>query len=658
MEDKFVRPRPTFPKRAVVTAGMPYGNKMLHFGHVLGMMLQADLYARFLRDRIGKENVIFVSGTDCYGSPMLETYRKKIEGGEYSGSIEELCEENHIKQKKTLDTYEISLNFFGASAFGEAKQEHLQVSNDFFEKMYNAGVLKKMDTLQFYDEEKQIFLNGRQVIGKCPFEGCQSEKAYADECDFCHQYLPQDLINPISALSNKKPVLKPITNWYFDMEKYTDNIKQIFDEKEKDKRNRDFITKEIKEFLKKPEIYIVKKEQIETFNKMKNELPEFELIDEGENKTSFTLRFETLAMREKACEILANYGLRYRNGKTLVPFRITGNIEWGVPCPEKEGLKDLTFYVWPESLWAPISFTKAFLKKDDTMYSKDYKDFWCSNDAVVYQIMGEDNMYFYGPPEMAMWLSMQGKKPNVNIPNGELTIPQMIVNRHTLWMGGKASSSGAVKPPMADDLLTHYSVDELRMHFIGMAVGTTNTNFQPKAYDKDSTEEVDSTLKEYSVLVNVFNRVIRKLSLFINEKMGGKITLAGASDEIKEIAKNTILNFEQKMYEYKFHVTLNFIDKFIRDTNKMFERFVGLEKQGEIEVSKVVCDTLYAIRVAVSLLHPFVPTSILKVKDYFNFNDKVFDWNYIFEDNDTFMENDKIIEPLIDETPFFKNKKR
>ena len=69
--------RPEFPKRAVITGGMPYGNKTLHFGHIGGVFVFADVYARFLRDRIGEENVIFVSGTDCYGSPIAESYRRK-----------------------------------------------------------------------------------------------------------------------------------------------------------------------------------------------------------------------------------------------------------------------------------------------------------------------------------------------------------------------------------------------------------------------------------------------------------------------------------------------------------------------------------------------------------------------------------------------------
>ena len=83
--------RPVAPKRAVITGGMPYGNKDLHYGHVLGMFLYADFMARFLRDRIGKDNVIFVSGTDCYGSPAMETIRKKQDEG-YTGTLEDMYE--------------------------------------------------------------------------------------------------------------------------------------------------------------------------------------------------------------------------------------------------------------------------------------------------------------------------------------------------------------------------------------------------------------------------------------------------------------------------------------------------------------------------------------------------------------------------------------
>ena len=98
-------PRPAFPKRAVVTGGMPYGNKELHFGHIGGVFIHADIFARFLKDRIGSENVIFVSGTDCYGSPIVEYHRQKVEAGEFKGSLEEFVLQNHTHQKATLEEY-------------------------------------------------------------------------------------------------------------------------------------------------------------------------------------------------------------------------------------------------------------------------------------------------------------------------------------------------------------------------------------------------------------------------------------------------------------------------------------------------------------------------------------------------------------------------
>ena len=100
-----------WPARAVVTAGMPYGNKPLHFGHVGGVFVPADAFARFLRDRIGKENVRFVSGTDCFGSPINEGYRKLVEAGEFDGSISDYVMRNHERQANTLRSYVLASRF-------------------------------------------------------------------------------------------------------------------------------------------------------------------------------------------------------------------------------------------------------------------------------------------------------------------------------------------------------------------------------------------------------------------------------------------------------------------------------------------------------------------------------------------------------------------
>ena len=241
--------RPHFPKRAVITAGMPYGNKGLHFGHVGGVFVPADFFARFLRDRIGSENVIFVSGTDCYGSPIMEGYRKGIESGELTGTIEDYVQYNHNRQEKALDAYGISLDIFAGSGLNPAKPHHAQMSKDWIETLYNNGVLVKRTTRQFFDTEANQFLNGRQVKGRCPIRGCKSEKAYADECDLGHQFDPEELIAPVSQLTGTTPELRPVDNWYFDLPKYQEYLETLMNKWDLDPQIRDVVTNTVKELV-------------------------------------------------------------------------------------------------------------------------------------------------------------------------------------------------------------------------------------------------------------------------------------------------------------------------------------------------------------------------------------------------------------------------
>jgi len=623
--------RPVFPKRAIVTSGMPYGNKELHFGHIGGLYVHADTFARFLRDRIGKDNVIFQSGTDCYGSPILEGYRKAIEAKTFDGSINDYVKSNHEKQVNTFNGYEIDLDFFGASSFGESAKFHNEVSAEIFNRLYEVGALTKMEALQFYDEEKQTFLNGRQVLGKCPVEGCKSEKAYADECDLGHQFMPQDLIDPVSALSGKKPSLRKIGNWYFDLGRYTDILKEWVDKVDEDPGYRKYITKEIREFLKLPEIYILKT-QMEKFDEIKGSLPAYTLTDDGENKTSITIQYRKLEDREKACEILSSNGIRFRNGKTLVPFRLTGNIEWGVPTPEKEGMKDLTFYVWPESLWAPISFTRTYLSLNNK--DTNWKDWWCSDEAKVYQFIGEDNIYFYGPAEMGLFLAMQGENPTIDIPNGEIKIPKIIANKHILFLDKKASSSGSVKPPMAHELLSYYTSEQLRMHFLGMGLGNNNVSFKPKPFNEAGANEPDPVLKEGNLLINVYNRALRQVFNSLKEHYDLVLPYGEVSSEIMEDANKLILEYERLFADQKLHVASNLLDAYVRNINKYWSaNSKSALNNNDMDAHKqVMINVIHMIKTANTLLHPMVSRGAERVAKALNLDTETcFDWKYVFE---------------------------
>lgn len=648
----FEIPRPNFPKRAVITGGMPYGNKELHFGHVGGMLVFADTYARFLRDRIGKENVIFVSGTDCYGSPIAEGWRIKVEKGEFEGSLEDFVRSNHEKQKKTLEAYGISPNLFAASGLDRSKEIHAEVTDWFIRTLYKKGQLSKISTMQFFDEQAGVFLNGRQVTGKCPVEGCTSEKGYADECDLGHQYMPENLLNPVSALTGTTPTMKPVTNWYFNLRDYEKLLQDWVGELQKRKDVRPVVWKTISEFLKPPVIY-VKREFEEKYITLKNSMPEHKYLEEAK-KPSFTIEFRTLSECDEACRILTQNGIRYRTGKTLVPFRLTGNIDWGVPAPVLEDEAPLTVWVWPESLWAPISFTETYLEQIGAE-REDWKKYWCSKDSTVYQFIGQDNIYFYGIAEPAMWIAQQDKDEKTAFPdNGELQMPVIVANHHILFLDKKASSSGAVKPPMADDLLNHYTPEQLRMHWLGLGLGQRSVSFMPKPYNPNAApEDSDPVVKDGLLLSNVYNRMIRTAFYTTQKEFDGILPDKAPEENFIADAKKAVLEYERHMSKFAFHQCTYVLDSYIRNGSKYMSKAISSEAPDKEMLSQSLANLFYIIRIAGVLLHPMAPFGTEKLREYLQVDERIWSWDNIFEPLTFFTEKNHKLKFLPPRTDFF-----
>ena len=648
----FVIPRPEFPKRAIITGGMPYGNKELHFGHVGGMFVFADTFSRFLRDRIGKENVIFVGGTDCYGSPIAEGWRVKVDKGEFSGTLEDFVQKNHDKQKETLDAYGISPDLFGASGLGRSKEIHAEVTDWFINSLYKKGQLDKITTMQFFDEKAGVFLNGRQVIGKCPVEGCNSEKGYADECDLGHQYMPENLINPVSTLTGETPSMKPVTNWYFKLRDYEKLLQEWVEDMKKDKSIRPVVWKTISEFLKPPVIY-VKREFEEKYNELKSTMPEHNYIEE-KKKPSFTIEFEKLSDCDKACKILTENSIRYRTGKTLVPFRLTGNIEWGVPAPVIDGAEGLTVWVWPESLWAPISFTQTYLEKSGRNRD-EWKDYWCSKDSKVYQFIGQDNIYFYGIAEPAMWIAQQeNAEKTADIPDGELQMPVIVANHHILFLDKKASSSGDVKLPMADDLLNHYTPEQLRMHWLGLGLGQRSVSFMPKPYNPlAKPEDSDPVVKDGLLLSNVFNRMIRTAFYTTQKEFDGIMPSVEPEEKFIKEAEKAVLEFERHMSKFAFHQCTYVLDSYIRNGSKYMSKNITADAEDKEKLSQALANLFYMIRIAGVLLHPLAPFGTEKLREYLQVDEKIWSWETILEPLTYFTGENHKLKFLPPRTDFF-----
>lgn len=642
--------RPHFPKRAIVTAGMPYGNKGLHFGHVAGVFVPADITARFLRDRLGGENVIFVSGTDCYGSPINEGYRKLVEAGEFDGTISEYVMRNHERQKDVLDAYDISLDVFEGSEIGLCGKIHAEVTDKFIRRLYEEGWLEKRSTPQFFDVKANTFLNGRQVLGHCPVQGCKSEKAYADECDLGHQFMPEDLIGPKSTLTGETPELRPVTNWYFKLPQMRELIAEHFDNIEGRDTTRDVTVNTVREFLVPPVIY-VKQEFEDAYRAVEGQLPKHTYYPVEKGKASFTLEFDNIDERDEAKRILTEAGVaKFRTGKALVPFRLTGNIEWGVAAPQLEGEEPHTVWCWPESLWAPISFSEAVLVNRGRD-REEWKDWWCSDDAQVYQFIGQDNIYFYGVAQTALWSATQGSNPHAEGTGDELRQTTLVPNYHILFMGKKASSSGKIKPPLADELLDYYTVEQLRAHWAALGLGLKSASFSPKPFDPNASEKSpDPALKEGALLTNIFNRIARSCFYTAQKWTDGKAPLGGPSEEVSQACEAAILEFEQHMHRFEIWAAMAQMDEFLRGINKWWSSASRAALNGddpERDIVSVLRDAFHYLRVAIVLMHPIVPHGTELIYEYLDIADHgskeghagFFSWKHIFEPIDSWAED-------------------
>ena len=205
MEKKF--------KRTTVTAALPYANGPVHIGHMAGVYVPADIYARYLR--LKKQDVIFIGGSDEHGVPI--TIRARKEGV----TPQDVVDRYHNLIKKSFEEFGISFDIYSRTT----SDIHHKFAADFFRKLYEEGKLIEKTTQQYYDEEAKQFLADRYITGECPH--CHNQGAYGDQCEKCGRDLsPTELINPKSTISGSAPILKDTKNWYLPLNQYQDWLKE------------------------------------------------------------------------------------------------------------------------------------------------------------------------------------------------------------------------------------------------------------------------------------------------------------------------------------------------------------------------------------------------------------------------------------------------
>ena len=195
-------------KRTLITTALPYANGPVHIGHLAGVYVPADIYARYLR--LKGEEVLMIGGSDEHGVPV--TLRARKEGI----TPQDVVDRYHNIIKKSFEELGITFDIYSRTT----SAIHHQFASDFFRKLYDDGKLEEITEEQYCDVETGEFLTDRNIVGTCP--RCGAEGAYGDQCEKCGATLsPDELINPTNKNNPGHGLVKrPTKNWYLPLNQY------------------------------------------------------------------------------------------------------------------------------------------------------------------------------------------------------------------------------------------------------------------------------------------------------------------------------------------------------------------------------------------------------------------------------------------------------
>ncbi len=203
----------TTPKRYTITAALPYTNGPVHIGHLAGVYVPADIYARY--QRLKGNDVAYICGSDEHGVPI--TIKAKKEGI----TPQQVVDKYHAMIKTSFEEFGISFDNYSRTT---AKIHH-ETASEFFKKLYEDGKFIEETNQQFYDADANQFLADRFIVGTCP--KCGFEESYGDQCENCGtSHNATDLINPKSAITGNTPSLKETKHWFLPLDQYQEWLKE------------------------------------------------------------------------------------------------------------------------------------------------------------------------------------------------------------------------------------------------------------------------------------------------------------------------------------------------------------------------------------------------------------------------------------------------
>ena len=307
-------------KRHTITAALPYANGPLHLGHIAGVYIPADIYARFLR--LQGKDVVFICGSDEHGAAI--TLRAKKE----NTTPQAIVEEYHNINKKAFQDLGIDFDIYHRTS----AEIHHETAQQFFTTLSEKGAFVTKESQQYYDVEHNQFLADRYIKGNCP--KCGHSDAYGDQCEKCGSALsPMDLIDPVSTISGKIPVLKKTEHWYLPMQNHE---------------------KWLKHWLKDGK------------------------LDGVQQHDPGNWRNQVIGQ----CMSWIDGGLQ--------PRAMTRDLDWGVSVP-LENAEGKVLYVWLDAPIGYISATKQWALNN----GKDWEPYWKDSETELVHFLAKDNIVFH-----------------------------------------------------------------------------------------------------------------------------------------------------------------------------------------------------------------------------------------------------------------------
>jgi len=585
-------------KNILVAVAWPYVNGEQHIGHLAGYLLPADIFARY--NRLVGNNVLMVSGSDCFGTPI--TIQAEKEGLTEKDIVKKYHERNLNLFKNLNLTYDLYTK--------TDTENHIKITQDFFMEMLDKDFIVKGVSKEFYDEKIDKFLPDRYVEGECPH--CNFKDSRSDQCDNCGKVLEQEqIINPINKTTKNPVSLKDSQHYFVDWEKLQPFLNKYINENSD--KWRPWVKAQTKAWLDEG----LKKRAITRDISWGVEIPvdrisKDKLIDNADKKRIYVWFEAVLGYYSSSVEFFDSLK-RLRSSSSsaqsrtlnVLPLRDSSDNSSFINNQLKSKLLSTDSSKTSNSITSSINSNiknesngdLVTPTQDDKVLTLD--DFWKNKDAEHYYFMGKDNLVFHT-------LFLPGQ---LHAFNKELNLPTVpAINQFLNFGKDKFSKSRGVFIG-SEDIVDAYGIDNVRFYI---------TSIMPENKDSEFTYQ-DFVDKVNNILVaNYSNLVSRSLNLY--KKVENTFTKDLLDKQVLVKIEKSFKNAGKLMQNCEFKNYLNNALNLSTYANTYINDNEPWKIDDKEKFDKVMFNVLSLVFTSSFLLHPIIPSAIEKLQNQTNTN--------------------------------------